>query len=348
LAKSFHVINNSDTSTKWVKETVDFTATNDFGTTTYIKFQNEQDSTLHFAFIDNVSVTYVPPDADGDGIPDVDDNCDDTPSGTVVDTTPGLTYGCDAMPLADLSTSYVSFGAGNVTKKAGQYVKVKDTVENAAGGADTRKFVVAYHLSPDATFGGGNDVVTDATRTINSLAAGASNTWPNTTVYLPSDTSAGDYYLCVKADVNHAVDEPNDNNNKLCTSQKITVPKPDLYISSFSKFTSSVTAGDTMKVSDWVKNKGGSQALTFNVGYTLSPNGICGDGDDIALPTTRSVAVLNAGASDAAATVIPVDVAPGSYYVCAVADVDGTVDESNEVNNAKRASGKLTVSAAAP
>jgi hypothetical protein len=327
---------------------VDFTATNEFGTTTYIKFQNEQDPSQHFAFLDNVSVAYVPPDADGDGIPDVDDNCDDTPSGTVVDTTPGLTYGCDAMPLADLSTSYVSFGAGNVTKKAGQYVKVKDTVENAAGGADTRKFVVAYHLSPDATFGGGNDVVTDATRTINSLAAGASNTWPNTTVYLPSDTSAGDYYLCVKADVNHAVDEPNDNNNKLCTSQKITVPKPDLYISSFSKFTSSVTAGDTMKVSDWVKNKGGSQALTFNVGYTLSPNGICGDGDDIALPTTRSVAVLNAGASDAAATVIPVDVAPGSYYVCAVADVDGTVDESNEVNNAKRASGKLTVSAAAP
>ena len=341
LAKSFDLNNPYDTP-RWKLEKVDFTATNEFGTTTYIKFQNEQDPNLHFAFIDNVSVAYVPPDVDGDGIPDASDSCNDTKSGTVVDTT-----GCNAMPLADLSTSYVSFGTGNVTKKAGQYVSVKDTVENV-GGVGTRSFVVAYHLSPDATFGGGNDVVTDATRTINSLDAGASNTWPNTTVYLPSDTPPGNYYLCVKADVDQVVDEPNDNNNKLCSSKIITVPKPDLVISSFSKYTSSVTAGDTMKVSDWVKNTGGSQALAFDVGYHLSPNGICGDGDDLPLSTTRSVAALNVGASDAASTDILVDVAPGSYYLCAIADPGHVVDESNETNNARRATGKVTVSAPAP
>ena len=278
--------------------------------TTTIEFQNNQDPYTHFALIDAVSVA-------------------------------------GPLPPPDLDISYLSFGSANITRKAGTNVLVADTVDNL-GGSRTIKFKVGYSLSTDMTYGNADDIAFARTRSVNFLDPGASSAWPGTSVVIPAETPPGTYYLCAKADVDDVQLETDEGNNTACTTATITVPKPDLYISSFSKYTSSVTAGDTMKVSDWVKNKGGSQALAFDVGYTLSPNGICGDGDDIALPTTRSVAVLNAGASDAASTDILVDAAPGSYYVCAIADPSGVVDESNETNNAKRASGKVTVSAAAP
>jgi hypothetical protein len=279
------------------------------GPTTTVEFQNNQDPYTHFAFMDDVSVA-------------------------------------GPLPLPDLDVSHVSFG-NNITRKAGTNVMVADTVDNL-GGSRTGKFKVGYHLSTDMTYGNADDIASASTRPVTFLDPGASSAWPGTSVVIPEETPPGTYYLCAKADVDDVQLEADEGNNTACTTATITVPKPDLYISSFSKYTSSVTAGDTMKVSDWVTNKGGSQALAFDVGYTLSPNGICGDGDDIALPTIRSVAVLNVGASDATSTDILVDVPAGSYYVCAVADAGGVVDESNEANNAKRASGKVTVSAAAP
>jgi len=366
-------LNNSTATIVWEKETVNFTATNQYGTTTYIKFQNEQDANLHFAFIDDVSIAYVPPDADGDGVPDdgtdqclgtppntpvaangctdadedgiadigpaPTDNCPDSPSGTVVDTTPGLNYGCDALPLADLKVSDVSFGLRSVTLNAGTGIMVEDTVKNLGG--DTRRFSVGYYLH------GNTDVASTSTRNISSLTAGASNSWPGTNVVIPSDTPSGGYRLCATADSANVVDESDETNNGKCTGTWITVPKPDLKMNQASIFVDTVTAGTSMVILDSHANNGGSQALDYDVGYVLSHNVSFGDGDDILLPTTRHVDVLNVGAysTDSTSVTIPLDVSPGSYYVFAVADVGHVVAEKYENNNVKRASSTVTVTA---
>jgi hypothetical protein len=344
LTQSFN-LSNSTATVKWVKETVDFTAVN---ATTYIKFQNEQDPYLHFAMIDDVSVAYIPPDEDGDGVPDAADLCLGTPSGTAIDAT-----GCNATPLADLTMSNVSFGIRNIKRNAGTNVSVSDTVENLVEGSTTRTFNVAYHLSTDAVYSS-DDVASVTTRTIYSLDGLSSNTWPVTSVVIPSTIGPGSYYLCAKADVPNVVVESDDTNNKVCTTKTITVPKPDFQVSVVANFTLSVTAGGTIQVLDSTKNYGGSMGPTggtaFDVGYVLSKNGIFGDGDDIVLPTTRSIASLGVGATDTASTVvtIPGTVPPDSYWLWAVADINNAVDEgaaAKENNNKKKASNKVTVTA---
>jgi len=211
------------------------------------------------------------------------------------------------------------------------------------------KFKVAYHLSTDMVYGNEDDIVSTRTRTIISLNPGASNAWPSTAVVIPATTPPGTYYLCEKSDDDvtgtYFVTESNEDNNTLCTTQTVTVPKPDLVMSEVSIFSYTVTAGNNMVILDSHSNNGGSQALAYDVGFILSPNSVIGDSDDILLPTTRTVDVLAVGATSTASThvTIPADVPPGDYYVGATADVSGAVAELNEGNNARKASSRVTV-----
>ena len=299
---------NSSAMVNWGQRSVYFGATNP---STTVEFQNNQDPYAHFALIDAVSVE-------------------------------------GPLPPPDVTVSKISTGVLNIKRNAGTTVLVNDTVSNL-GETQTSKFVVAYHLSVDSVYGGGDDVVADTTRTILSLGAGADNAW-TTGVLIPAETPPGVYHLCANADDGNAFPELDEANNSKCTTTTITVPEPDLVVSVIANFTLSVTAGGTMHVLDSTKNQGGSQALNFEVGYILSKNGIFGDGDDILLPTTRTLTSLGVGATSSATTdvTIPGDVAPGSYWIWAVADINNTVDEgapAKENNNKKKASSKVTVTA---
>ena len=244
----------------------------------------------------------------------------------------------------DLTVSRLFFGYTNITRKAGSNVMVADTVSNI-GTAKASTFIVGYHLSTDMTYGNGDDIASASTRKVISLNAGASSSWPGTSVVIPKDTPAGVYHLCAKADDGNVIDESNEYNNWMCTTQTITVPKPDLVMKQVSTFGYTVTAGNDMVILDSLANNGGSQALNFQVGYVLSPNRIIGDSDDIVLPTTQTIDVLGVGAysTDSMHVSIPVDVPSGKYWVGAIADVTNAVDELKEGNNAKRASSQVTV-----
>jgi len=251
--------------------------------------------------------------------------------------------------LPDLVVSKLSYGVINITRNAGTNVMVKDTVKNIG---DTRatKFVVAYHLSSDMTYGNGDDVVSTSTRKVISLNPGASNAWPGTSVVIPADAPPGIYHLYAKADDDvtgtYAVAESNEDNNWMCSTTTIKVPDPDLVMTQVSIFTYNVTAGDSMVILDSLTNRGGSQALSFDISYVLSTNSIIGDGDDVLLPTMRNLDVLGVGATSTASiqVTIPADVPPGNYYVGAVADLNGTVAELSEANNTGKASSRVTVS----
>lgn len=250
--------------------------------------------------------------------------------------------------LPDLVVSNISFGIRNIKANAGSTVLVNDTVTNQ-GDLQASSFVVAYHLSSDMVYGNGDDIASATTRTIYSLNAGASNAW-TTGVVIPADTPPGNYYLCANADDGGAVEEADAGNNWSCTTKIINVPKPDFVVTVFANYNLSVTTGETVLVTDSTKNQGGSQGLTgataFDIGYVLSPNRVIGDGDDILLPTVRSLPSLGVNTTSTVSThvTIPGSVAPGSYWVGAIADVNGDVDELKEGNNTKRASNKVTVS----
>ena len=258
------------------------------------------------------------------------------------------TYTATASGLPDLIMTKLSYGVLNIKRNAGTNVMVTDTTKNV-GSSKATKFVIAYHFSKDMLFGNGDDVVSASKRTVISLNPGASNAWPSTSVVIPADARPGIYHMYAKADEDvtgtYAVTESNEDNNWMCSTTTIEIPDPDLVMSQVSIFTYNVNVGESMVILDSMTNRGGSQALSFDIGYVLSPNNIIGDGDDIRLPTTRTLDVLNVGATSTASTsvTIPADVPPGVYYVGAVADIDGTVVELSEANNTGKASSTVTV-----
>jgi subtilase family serine protease len=230
----------------------------------------------------------------------------------------------------DLIMSAVTPGSGTVNQ--GATLSVTNTAQNlgliAAGG-----FKIAFRLSLNTTYGDGDDVAITATRSVTSLAAGASST-ATTSLTIPAATAPGTYHVCAMADSVAQVTESNEANNTLCDGT-VTVPEPDLIISAASTTATTVAAGANFTLSNSAKNQGGSSAGTFTIAYHLSSNTTYGDGDDLVITQTRSVASLAIGATSTASTTltVPSSTSPGAYYVCANADDGNTVAESNEANN---------------
>ena len=112
--------------------------------------------------------------------------------------------------------------------------------------------------------------------------------------------------------------------------------KPDLTVSALTA-PASAGAGATISVTDTTKNLSGGPAFpgTSNTKIWLSTDGVLDGGDT--LLGTRPVPSLNPLASSIGTTsvVIPAGQAPGSYFLIANADADGSVPESNETNNVR-------------
>jgi large repetitive protein len=118
---------------------------------------------------------------------------------------------------------------------------------------------------------------------------------------------------------------------------------PNLRVIAVSAPATGVASG-TINVTNRIKNVGGVTAVgPFRVGIYLSA------GDDTpgagTLIGSRTVASLAGGAESAATTAVtlPAGTAAGSYFVSAVVDIDGTVDESHEDDNGLTATTKVDV-----
>ena len=75
---------------------------------------------------------------------------------------------------------------------------------------------MAFHLSTNTVYGDADDIAFTATRSVGSLAAGASST-ATTTLTFPSTTPPGSYVVCAKADNANSVAESDETNNTRCT-----------------------------------------------------------------------------------------------------------------------------------
>lgn len=133
--------------------------------------------------------------------------------------------------------------------------------------------------------------------------------------------------------------------NNSASAETTVTDAPDLVMTQVATTSSKVKRGNSLKVTNAVKNQGTVAAGASLVGFRLSLNDVYGDGDDVVIPTTRSVSSLGAGASSSVTTSIsiPSSTAVNSYHVCAMADTGGNVAESNENNNTLCTAGKVNV-----
>ena len=184
-------------------------------------------------------------------------------------------------------------------------------------------------------------------RYVSGLAAGASNA-ADTAITIPATVPAGTYTIGAIADYNNAVKESDETNNSLAGNQ-ITVLGPELRMTAVSG-PASAARGGTKSVSDTATNIGGGSASSFYVGIYLSADSIITESD--MLLGYRYVPGLDPGASNTGTTsiTIPSSIAPGTYYIGAIADnftvmecdewdcwdtgIGNRIVESNEANNA--------------
>jgi subtilase family serine protease len=141
---------------------------------------------------------------------------------------------------------------------------------------------------------------------------------------------AGTYYLIAMADADGLVAEAKENNN---TRYKSLTIGPDLTVSQLTGPTSAAV-GATIIVNESTRNLG-SPTVASTTRFYLSTDATLGADDT--LLASRAVPPLGVGETSAAAVAltIPGTIAPGTYYVIAQSDADGTIAELNEANNLK-------------
>jgi subtilase family serine protease len=250
--------------------------------------------------------------------------------------------GTVTVPPADLIISAVSTTTTAIAP--GKTLSLSNSAKNQ-GLFPAGSFTIAFHLSTDATYGGGDDSVLAATRSVTSLASAATSTG-STVLTIPAGTPFGVYYLCAMADSGTTVNEgPNEGNNTLCTATTVQVTAPDLILTAVSTSATTVNKGTAFSVSSTVGNTGALAAGAFRIAFHLSPNLVYGDGDDVAMSAIRSVTSLGAGASSTGTTslTVPTTTPSGIYYVCAMADSIVQVLETNESNNTLCSTTQITV-----
>ncbi|HEX7794997.1 MAG TPA: CARDB domain-containing protein, partial [Vicinamibacterales bacterium] len=210
---------------------------------------------------------------------------------------------------------------------AGSSIVVTDTTTNTGGG-DSSASVTAFYWSTSSA-GSPGDVLLDGSRTVPPLAAGASSTG-STTVTIPAQTTPGTFYIIARADFGNTIAETSEANNT--RSRSISIG-PDLTFSSLSLSPASLAPGATLTMTDKVTNQGGDVAPPSTTRFYLSTNTTL-DGADVVLGSRLVPQLAAAGSSSGSTLVaIPAATVPGTYYVIAQTDGDGTVAESVENNN---------------
>lgn len=190
--------------------------------------------------------------------------------------------------------------------------------------------------------------------------------------YFPiSQIPSGDYYIGGYIDPNNQIMEISEDNNGKTAPAKVSIPevnsstglqlgssqlavpnapkvepistkRPDLIIDSISGPTSA-TLGDEILINTTVRNAGDADAGQFRVMVYLSRDSSLSD-DDVTLGY-GDVPDLAAGKSrqGTAVATIPLNVAPGTYYLVGQADSQNKITEKNKLNNVLAQDATITI-----
>ena len=249
---------------------------------------------------------------------------------------------------------------GPFTATPGQALAVEVQVKNQAQPPGTAApSRVAVFLSTNPTPGTG---VRLGTAQINALAAGGSQT-VTPQLMVPGNISAGTYFLAAVADEGAQVAESEESNNGFNSQRTVSIVRPDVVVTRVTA-PSSGAAGRPLTATSDVKNLAPAppaQAVTigkfpppqpviantaprFRVNFFLSTSSTAVQPGD-ALLGGRDVDRLAPGVTSSATTTltVPPNVSAGTYFLLAVADAGGAVQEGNESNNTRAAPNPITI-----
>ena len=217
---------------------------------------------------------------------------------------------------------------------AGLPVVVTDTTRNQTGVGPATTSATRFYLARSSVLVASDPSIGE--RAIPQLAPGASSVG-TTTLMIPPATTAGAYFIVAKADGPGALVETLEGNNTRAAAIAIG---PDLAVTAMSA-PATGGAGLPLTVTDTVTNQAGGAAASSTLRFYLSTNATFDPGD--ILLGSRLVPSLAPGVGSPGSTslTIPPGTAAAMYYIVAVADAGGEVDEINEANNARAVAVKV-------
>ncbi|TLY30396.1 MAG: hypothetical protein E6K56_06970, partial [Ignavibacteria bacterium] len=173
----------------------------------------------------------------------------------------GASGAIDILPAlpADLAVSSISAPAAAGT---GQRMLVQYTVENRGGATLTPYWNDLLYLSTDTNLNPSTDIF--LARVAHEQVLGAGGSYGESVALTVPQVAVGNYYVIVKTDENHSVNEIDTANNVVHSGAPVFVnfiPPPDLVPGSLV-FPPSGTAGQPLKVAWTVTNQGAGATLS--------------------------------------------------------------------------------------
>lgn len=235
----------------------------------------------------------------------------------------------------------VSDGSAPTSASPGQSVSVSVEVTNqgtAAAGAFRVGFYVSLRpalTTADTRLG---------TCAFTSLAAGARGRC-SAVVTIPANLPLGQYTAGAIVDDLNQIAETDETNNVGPAPEPLTIGRqtlPDLIITDGSAPPTGTT-GQPVRLSVQVRNQGTATASAFRLGYYLSTDSLI-TRSDIQVGTCNFPSLgVEVSATCSGNVTLPLTLAPGTYFVGAIADDTDQVRESDENNNSALAENQMVV-----
>lgn len=228
---------------------------------------------------------------------------------------------------ADLAVQGASLSPLSIV--AGGNVTANCTIYNLSG-ATASTSNVGYYLSTDATLDASDQLLGNSQGF--ALAVGQSS-YRYGYLVVPTGTAPGNYYVLFAADYLNQVSESNENNNVSAVSITVIPPSIDLTIIQPTVNPLNTAAGNPINMGCYILNQGNATAASSSVGFYFSTDATLDAADQ--LLTSQYGAQLSPPYSSSryGTAAVPLNTAPGTYYILFVADYQNQVGETNETNN---------------
>ncbi|MBI1823894.1 MAG: hypothetical protein HYR80_07285 [Nitrospirae bacterium] len=200
---------------------------------------------------------------------------------------------------------------------AGSSIPINLTLLNEGNGA-AGPSVVSFYLSTSGIFANLNNVVSRTQNELGHLHSGERKKIA-LLMQIPENMPEGNYHICAIADAHNSVAESNEENNWACTSNTVTIPLPDLVVTSLSTKVSKVRSGEDFAIEAMIYNRGGSTASASEIEFLLTKNKAIGDKDDIPLFPKMQLDKLDVGTGKRGKVIVtlPAGTPAGPYYIMA-------------------------------